>query len=76
LGGDADADFCFPHFGKADGSVASVGFVLEFGFGGAEFGKGPREVAVPFHGVQCEVEMGVEEEHFGVVRRTGNVAEP
>jgi hypothetical protein len=53
------------HFGETDGTATAIRFVGEIMLARADLVDGPREVAIPFHGVHGEIEMGVDDEHAG-----------
>jgi hypothetical protein len=64
LRGDAETDAAPPHFGKAHRASTAAGSVVEMRFALANFGDRGGEIAIPFDGVQREIEVGVEDEHF------------
>ena len=63
LCGHTEADACTTHFSKTHHTTATVRFVLQMGFLSADLGERLREIAVPFNGVEREVEVSVEDEH-------------
>jgi hypothetical protein len=67
LRGDTKPNTTTPHFRETDDPSAAVRLVAQAGFALADFGERPGEVAVPFHGVHGQVEMGVKNLHIGIV---------
>ena len=58
-----EADPAAPQFGQADRAPAAILLVGLAVFSRADFGQGPRQIAVPLQRVHRQVEMGVEDEH-------------
>ncbi len=57
LGGDHQTDTPPAQFRQANGAAGASGLVAQGGFGGADFADGAGEIAVPFEGVEGQVEM-------------------
>ena len=60
-----EADPAAPQFGQADRAPAAILLVGLAVFSRADFGQGPRQIAVPLQRVHREVKVGVEDEHDG-----------
>jgi hypothetical protein len=71
--GDTQPDSTRPQFGKADG-IRSPPWVshLEIGFQTTDFRDVHTQIAVPIHSVECNVEVGIENQHGRILRREGN----